>query len=223
MCARKDNLQLSRPAARWLHPLGALLTLAGYVGPWVNHAVAGLVITGLDLPEYIKFLPAILNGELVVWREGFYLPLVAASLALSLQAFDPRLRYRWLVRVLLLASATVAALNLLPPAWTPQRLLTSEFRLQLLTLGLLLICVGFSPFLALLASRLRGAVIVAVSVLAAWIPVRSFLRILDEIAMLYDQPQTPAWGMYLMLAGLALLGSMGILLIGEDDGRWNPD
>ena len=100
----------------WLHrhtrgllPLGAFLALAGFFGPWVNHAAAGLVITGLDLPEYVKFLPAMLAGQLTLWREGFYLPLVAVSMALSLHAFDARLRYGWFARSLLLGTALVAA------------------------------------------------------------------------------------------------------------------
>ena len=76
---------------------------------------------GLDLGEYVKFLPSVRSGQVQLWREGFYLPLVAVSLAFSLFAYRRELRYpRWL-RLLFLAVAIVAALNLLPPAWTPAR------------------------------------------------------------------------------------------------------
>ena len=44
---------------RVLLPLGALLAFWGYVGPWVDHRVAGLAILGLDLGEYVKFLPLV--------------------------------------------------------------------------------------------------------------------------------------------------------------------
>lgn len=122
---------------RWLLPAGAFLALAGYFGPWINHDAAGLVVTGLDLGEYVKFLPAIVNGEITLWREGFYLPLLCVSLTLSLFAFCHEYGYGWPIRILLLAVAVVTALNMLPPAWTPQRMLTPEFRLQAMAIGLL--------------------------------------------------------------------------------------
>jgi hypothetical protein len=200
--------------ARHLLPLGAVLALLGYFGPWINHAAAGLVVTGLDLAEYVKFLPEMLAGRLPLWREGFYLPLVAVSLALSLHAFDARLRYGWLWRIILLALALVAALNLLPPAWTPQRMLTPEFRQQALVLGALVLAVAISPFLALLPAWLRSGATAFLATLAMWVPVRSFLRIVDDISMLYNHQQSPAWGMYVMLVGLFTLAALGVAALG---------
>ena len=81
-------------ALRVLLPLGALLAFWGYVGPWVDHRVAGLAILGLDLGEYVKFLPLVRGGTTSLWREGFYLPLVAISLALSLCTWRPELRWQ---------------------------------------------------------------------------------------------------------------------------------
>lgn len=204
---------------RWLIPLGALLALAGYFGPWINHDVAGLVITGLDLAEYVKFLPEMLAGRLSVWREGYYLPLVAVSLALSLHAFDPRLNYNWLGRGLLLTVALIAALNLLPPAWTPQRMLTPEFRLQALALATLVGGVAVSPFLALVPAWIRGSLVSSASLAAIWFPVRDFTRILDDISFLYNHPQTPAWGMTVMIIGLSILTAAGLMLTGVDNAR----
>ncbi|MCB0079731.1 MAG: hypothetical protein KDE47_02315 [Caldilineaceae bacterium] len=60
------------PTLPWLLPLTLLLILTGYVGPWVPHRVSGLVVTGLDLAEYVKFLPIIRSGQVSLWREGFY-------------------------------------------------------------------------------------------------------------------------------------------------------
>lgn len=76
-----------------LLPLGALLAFLGYVGPWVDHRVAGLAVLGLDLGEYVKFLPGVRAGATGLWREGFYLPLVAISLTLSLCTW--RVDVRW--------------------------------------------------------------------------------------------------------------------------------
>lgn len=194
---------------RWLWPAAIALTLAGYFGPWVNHIAAGLVIMGLDLAEYVKFLPAVRAGEIALWREGFYLPLVAVSLACSLAAFRPEFRYPWPVRSLLLAVAAVTALNLLPPAWTPGLLWTPEFRTQT---ALLLLCLGLilvSPFLALLPLATAYTVVTVAALAGIWFPVSQFLAVLPGIRELYRHNLTPGWGMYcttLGLAGLALAG-----------------
>lgn len=195
----------------WLLPLGALVTFWGYVSPWVNHRVAGLVILGLDLGEYVKFLPEVRSGQLALWREGFYLPVLAVSLTCSLAAFRREPGYGWLARVPLLALAIVAALNLLPPAWTPARLLTPEFRLQAAWLGLCLLALAFSPFLALLPARLAAGLIALFS-LGSLVAVLQFLRVLPAIAALYRHALLPGWGLYVLLAGLLLLlaGAAGL-------------
>jgi hypothetical protein len=196
------RLVASSHLRRWLLPLAALLTLAGYFGPWVPHRAAGLVIIGLDLGEYVKFLHPIRSGEISLWREGFYLPLIAVSVALSLHAYRRELAYAWPVKIGLLLVAGVAALNLLPPAWSPPLLLAPEFRL--LTAAMLL-CLGLaatSPLLALLPAWTSAGIILVLSILAIWLPIQSFLRVLPAIADIYGHSITPGWGLWLMVVGL---------------------
>lgn len=127
---------------------------------------------GLDLGELVKFLHPVQQGEIRLWREGFYLPLVAMSVSLSLNAFcrdssasrrreaspdgtvaeEGGPRYGWPVRIALLLLAIVTALNLLPPAWTPRLLLTPEFRLQTIAMVLCLALVALSPVAGLFQS-----------------------------------------------------------------------
>jgi len=214
MGAMRQDRELRRPAwtaidwVRWLLPLGALLTLAGYFGPWVAHRVAGLVVTGLDLGEYVKFLPVVRAGQVSIWRAGFYLPLVTVSLALSLAAFRPQLRYGWFVRGLLLAIASVAALNLLPPAWNEATFQNPEFRQQIGALLLCLAAAALSPLLALLPGWFSNGLIPLLSAFALWFPLRDFLSVLPAIRELYQQPLQPGWGVYLLGIGLLLLGSV---------------
>ncbi len=193
----------------WLLPLTILLTLAGYFGPWVPHRVSGLVVTGLDLGEYVKFLPLVRGGQITLWRAGFYLPLVTVSLAASFAAFQPAIRLRpWLIwpwRVLLLGLATVAALNLLPPAWDQSTFTNPEFRQQMIALLLCLGVMATSPLWALLPRLLTAALILLLSVGALWFPLRDFWRVLPSIRDLYQQPLAPGWGLYLMAVGLVLL------------------
>lgn len=204
-------------ALRVLLPLGALLAFWGYVGPWVDHRVAGLAILGLDLGEYVKFLPLVRAGTTSLWREGLYLPLVAISLALSLCAWRPEFKWpqpvvAWLMIAVQILGAIAAALNMLPPAWTPQRMLTPEFQQQLVAILLCLAAVAFGPFLALLPRLVTGVFVILLSAVAAVVPVMQFLRVLPQIATLYNHNLAPGWGMYLMLIGLAMLVMLGGLL-----------
>jgi hypothetical protein len=204
---RAPATRITHYALRITFPLAALLTLLGYLGPWVPHAAAGLVVTGLDLAEYVKFLHPIRSGEIEIWREGFYLPLVAVSLTLSLIAYRKDLHYPWPIRIGLLLLAGIAALNLLPPAWSPPLLMTAEFRTQS---AALLFCLGMaaiSPFLALLPRIVSGATVLVLAILALIWPIANFLRILPAIEAIYNHPISPGWGLWIM--ALALVGMVG--------------
>jgi hypothetical protein len=62
----------------------ALLFLAfGYWGRWISHPVAGLNILGVDLPEYVKFVPEVRNGVIPVNRMVFFAMPVVLALGLS--------------------------------------------------------------------------------------------------------------------------------------------
>jgi len=197
----KQILSLARG---WLWIIGGLLTLAGYFGPWIDHPAGGLVITGLDLGEYVKFLPQVRSGQISLWREGFYMPLVAVSITFNMQVFRSQWRYHWVIRSILIAGAIIAALNMLPPAWTPDRMMTAEFRWQAIAIGICLATMAFSPFLALLPITFCTICIGVLALSALWFPIRNFLQIMDPISQLYNQPQSPGWGLYVMGIGLML-------------------
>ncbi len=198
--------------ARWGLLSGALMTLAAYFGPWVPHSVAGLVVSGLDLGEYVKFLPPVINGEISIWREGFYLPLVTVSLALSLCAFRRELAYHAAVRALLLALAGVAALNMLPPAWTPGLLRTPEFRLQTAAIAACLSALLASPLLALLPRWTPALFVTALSTATLYFAIIQFSRVLPAIEALYNQDIQHGWGFWLLPVGVILLAASTLAL-----------
>jgi hypothetical protein len=211
--ARADTAAVSAGAADrllWLIVAGALLALWGYFGPWAPHKAAGLVILGLDLAELVKFLPAVQAGSVSLWREGFYAPLVATSVALSLVAFRLPLRppiLAWLVRGAVVLLAMVAALNLLPPAWSPPLLRTPEFRVQSAVMLLCILLALVSPLLALLPRRLVAGAIVLLSGAAVVIPVAQYLRVRPLIEEVYSQPLPLGWGLCVTAAGLLLVAA----------------
>jgi hypothetical protein len=220
---QEDQMLRGGQVVRWLLPLSALAALAGYLGPWVDHPVAGLTILGLDLGEYVKFLSPVRSGAVSLWREGFYLPLLAVSLTCSLAAFRRELAYPWAVRALLLAAAVVAALNLLPPAWTPQRMLTPEFQQQTLWIALCLAAMVFSPFLALLPRWIVAALVAALSLAALVLPLWQFFQVLPAIAELYNHPLAPGWGLFVTGLGLGgLLAAAALLALPARTSKTDP-
>ena len=198
------------PGARWLPLiLAGLAGLVGYFGPWVPHRAAGLVITGLDLAEYVKFLPPVASGEVTVRREIFYIPLFAGSLIAALLASRRGLR-PW-VRSILALAAIPLALAMLPPAWSPAALRLPEFRLQVIAIA---ICLGALPSALLLARYLPNGVILAMAALlalaAAILPAQDFLRVRPAILDLYRASLPLGWGFWTCLAGNLLLALTAI-------------
>ncbi len=185
----------------FLLPFSALLALVGYFGPWIPHRAAGLVVIGLDLGELVKFLYPVQQGDIGLWREGFYLPLVAVSVALSLFAWRREVGYPLVARLGMFGVATVATLNLLPPAWTPGLLLTPEFRLQTGAMAGCLALALLMPIAALLPTRVAGAIVLGLTVAALYFPLAQFQWILPALANLYNQPLVPGWGPWVMGAG----------------------
>ncbi len=213
MAYRRAPLQRSA-ALDWL-PLLALwlLACAGYFGAWVPHRAAGLVITGVDLAEYVKFLPPVMAGQVPVQREAFYLPLISASLIATLIAGRRSLPL-WL-RLLLGAAAVPLALALLPPAWSPGTLRLPEFRLQV---AALLACLAATPLTVLLRYLPDRVVLLAIALLAlaavlwsTW----SFNQVLPAIRVVYRAPLAPGWGFWLALAaqlGIALYAAARMVM-----------
>jgi hypothetical protein len=179
--------------------LAAAIGLAGYYGPWLAHRAAGLVVLGLDLAEYVKFLPQVASGQIAIRREIFYLPLFAGSVTASLLASRHYLP-PWL-RWALALSAAPLALAMLPPAWSPGVLLLGEFRVQVFAIVL---CLGLIPGIVVtrhLPDWLVLALIALLAILAALGPAWAFLQVRPAIAQVYRRPPPLGWGFYLCLLG----------------------
>lgn len=189
----------SRRLAWYLLILFGAVGLVGYYGPWAPHRAAGLIVLGLDLAEYVKFLPQVSGGQIRLAREMFYLPLVAATLGCSLIASRgvlPR-PLRWFLGL----AAIPLALAMLPPAWSPAVLMQAEFRLQVILIALCLLAVAAIPLLQRLPDRAVLATLAALSLAAAALPAWGFLRVLPPIEEVYNHPMAPGWGFWLSLGG----------------------
>jgi hypothetical protein len=89
-----------KPRLALLVSFGAATALVGYLLPWLAHPAAGLTLIGLEVGEWIKFLPPFRTGTAPLPREVFYLPplTLGAMLVLMTADWPDRGARTWLMR-----------------------------------------------------------------------------------------------------------------------------
>jgi len=202
--------------AYWLTSALAALALVfmalAYWGRWISHPAAGLNILGVDLPEYVKFVPEVRYGVIPLNRLLFFGPPAALSAGLILVASMQR-RLHVALRILAGVLAAPAALSMLPPAWTPGVLMTPEFRTQ----TLLIMALAGSAFLiplwkAMIPDWLRGGLFILLALLN--IPaIRAFHALLPALEKLYNKPLAAGPGLLFLYIGMGLMMMAGVLLM----------
>ncbi len=209
---------MRRSQVFWSASLGVALILAaaGYWGPWVSHKAAALVIPGLDLAEYVKFLPEYRDGRIRVVREGFYLPLLTLSLALSTLSWRESVRWPTVLRVVGWLASISTALAMLPPAWSPAVLRLPEFRPQVIAIGVCLVATVAVPLWRRWRMAWFAWAIAALSIAAMAVPIAQFLAIRPALDQVYGRPVTIGWGPGVMAIGLLLLAISAVSLAKGD-------
>ncbi len=176
----------------------------GYYGPWIAHPTAALTLTGVDMGEFVKFLPQVVDGTLRVTRFLFYLPPLAVVVSVAILAPTPWLEYPWPLRLGAYVLAVLMSLQLLPPAWSPSSLLTAEFRLQTVALlaAWLLLATSWlwSRRSTWFMVWLSGILSLAVGGLSTW----QFWSVKPAIDLVYGRPPSAGWGFFLCIAGLVV-------------------
>jgi hypothetical protein len=201
------------PVLRLVFPLGWLLAAAGYFGPWVAHPTAALSLSGVDMGEFVKFLPPVQAGSLPIVRQLFYLAPVAVVVSVAFLALSRALRYPWPLSWLFLAGAVPLSVQLLPPAWSPAALLTPEFRLQTAALAGCWLLLAIAWLLGRLPVWVGGSLSAVLALAAAFLPTWQFELVKPAIDTVYRQPPAVGWGFFLGLAGFAILVAAGTALV----------
>ncbi len=132
-----DNLPAPLPGARALKAIGYLLLTTLVLGslaywlPWIDHRTAALKLSGQDLGEFVKFVPALQGRSLGTLRQVLYIPPLVTAACLVLLATSRGIPYPRPLRTSMLALALFVLSGLLPPVWgQPRDLLTPQYRLQ---------------------------------------------------------------------------------------------
>ncbi len=198
---------------RVLLPVGWVLAAIGYFGPWLAHPTAALTLSGVDMAEFVKFLPEVIEGSLSITRQILYLPPLAIVVGIALLVGSRHLRYPWMLQLLLLVGAIPVSLQLLPPAWSPASLLTSEFRLQTIALVVSWLLLSCWWLWKRLTVRLTASLSAALSFLAATLPAWQLLIVKPSVDEVYGTPPSIGWGFLVCVLGLAIVTATSILLI----------
>jgi hypothetical protein len=193
--------------------VGWLVSAIGYLGPWIRHPTAGLTLSGVDMGEFVKFLPGVVDGSLGVVRQLFYLPPFVTAITVGLLVGCRRLRYAWPTRTLALILALLVSLQLLPPAWSPTSLLTLEFRLQTFALGVCWLVLAGHWLLGRIQAWLLATISGILAVAATILPIWQLLLVKPEIDMVYGVPPAIGWALPVCLAGLVLVATAGLILV----------
>lgn len=193
--------------------LGWVGLALGVYGTWLKGTAAALCLSGSDLGEFVKFLPAVQNGSLLVHRQAFYLPVVALVISVSLLVGSKQGRLRTAARSLLLTLAGLASLQLLPPAWSLSSIRTSEFRVQLAALGACALLLACTKWLIRLPPNLRGSLVGLVSLASAVLPADQFRMIIPEAASVYGSTPETGWGFWTTELGLILISVSALALV----------
>jgi hypothetical protein len=189
------------------------LVLVGYWRAWIPHRGAGLALTGWDLTEWIKFIPAWRAGTIGVQREWLYLPLIASGLTLALLAVRLRSRpARWA----LWGMGVGLCLLVLPPyefirtayqggEWQGQ------FFLSLAGLGLVVLIGLMSRYKRDLRRDLRGIALVAIGLVGLVAPLVQFAQLRPVVAQVYAEPVGWGLGIVLNSGGFLMIILAGLL------------
>lgn len=198
-------------AVRVLLPTGWALAAVGFFGPWISHPAVGLVLSGVDMGEFVKFLPSVLSGATAAYRQLFYMPPVAIIVSIALFIASKRLRLPAFIRALAIGIAVPLSLQLLPPAWSPSSLLTPEFRLQTVALGVCWLLLAGSWLLANLPPWLSGLLSAMLSVAAVALPLWQYLALKPSINEVYGKPPAVGWGLPICLVGLSITAGASLV------------
>jgi hypothetical protein len=196
---------------RRFYPLlwvGFTLILAGYLMVWLPQPVVGLSLIGLEMGEWVKFLPEVQAG-LLPDRNLFYLPPVLLGLMMALwTAGWPNGRWQsWAVRgvavlVSLLAFPAVEAVRFEPAV---------QWLLRIGLVGLVGVTAVLSGVMDRLPQRIRPLLLLVLAVAGLVLPSWAYLAVRPVIAELFRTDVGIGPGLLLHIAGNLLVVVTGLL------------
>lgn len=203
----RGSFRLSREQrTRLLYEFGFMLILAGYLMVWLPQPVVGLSFIGLEMGEWVKFLPQVRSGQIAASRNLFYLPPVLLGLMLALwTAGWPNRRWRtWAMRFL----AIVVAMLAFPAVEAFLQESSDQWLTRVLMILLVAIATASIPLTDRLPDhglRVARIIMLILAVAGLILPTWAYLEIRPVVAQLLNNSVGIGPGVWLNGAGFLMV------------------
>ncbi len=189
--------------AQTLLRVGFTAILLGYFLVWLPQPVVGLSFIGLELGEWVKFIPQLRSGELGINRNIFYLPPITLSLMIILWTTNwPNNNWQtWVTRFLaiVIAFLTFPALESIlgePPA---------QWLFRILLISLVVIFAAVMPLVQKWPHTLTGIIpwiaIMLLGFVGGILPTWAYFSITPVVEELVRTHVGAGLGLWLNLSG----------------------
>ncbi len=192
--------------------LAALLTvLAGYFGPWTWHPAVVFQYSADDLAEFVKFMPAVRSGQVLITRELFFLPIWLASIGLCIWLGQHA--RRWLLRGALGAVAIYASIWPMPTyPFILDAYQSPEFGLTFwVSVVAALACATALAFGARIPGRVRAVLWILLGLTGATVAPLHFVRLKPALDALHGWTMSLGWGIGAVVVGFLAVVAIGVL------------
>ena len=217
MSEQEDGLLDKEAGRQTVVRLGFTLILLGYLMVWLPHSIAGLSFIGLEVGEWVKFLPQVRLGEIAADRNLFYLPPITLGLMLALWTTGwPNRRWQsWVVR----GMAVMVAFLAFPAIEAVLDEGVDQWLARVLLIGLVVLVAALIPLLDRLPGR-SGAnfaliATISLAVIGLALPTWAYLAVRPAVAQLFDQQVGTGPGLWLNGIGHLLVAVATLWLLSE--------
>jgi hypothetical protein len=186
-----------------------IVALAGYFGPWTWHPAVVFRYSADDLAEFVKFMPAVKSGQVLITRELFFLPiwLVSIGIALWLGSYVRRQWIRWLVGLLVMYAAVwpMPSYPFILDAYQ-----SPEFGLSFwASVVVAVLCIAAMAIGARIPNRARTVAWILIGLGGATIAPLHFVRLKPALDAQHGWALGIGWGIGAVVIGFGVVATVG--------------
>ncbi len=190
--------------------LALIAACAGYFGPWVWHPAVVFRYTADDLAAwFVRLMPAVRSGQVLITPELFFLPIWLASIGSAL--WLGRFVRRRVIRLLAGGLVVYAAIWPMPPYPAILDAYRSpEFALSFwVSAAVAAIAIAALTIGKRWPDRLRAPAWLAIGVAGATIAPLHFVRLKPALDALHGRPMSVGWGIGAVVMGFVVVAAIG--------------
>lgn len=186
-----------------------IIAIAGYFGPWTWHPAVAFQYSADDLSEFVKFMPAVRGGQVMIARELFFLPIWSGAVGVAL--WSGRFIRGTVARCVIGAMVVYAAMWPLPRyPFILDAYRSTEFGASFWgSLAASAACIALLALGARLSDRWRAALWIAIGLLGATIAPVVFAQTKPALDALHGWSLSIGWGLVADVAGFLVVALMG--------------